>query len=290
MKLAILYHSLLAIINWNPQKEIFQLTIPEILGFGPTTIAPLWYSMGFMVGFMIGYYIVFRMFKREGEDVETLDELLLVLMLGTVFGARIGHCVFYDWAYYSQHLIEIFLPIQTEPTLKFTGFLGLASHGGAMGVLIAQWWYCKNTLKKPLIWLLDRIGVPVILVGALIRLGNLMNSEIIGNPTDVSWAFVFEKVDMIPRHPVQLYESFAYFIIFGILSYLYWKTDIRHKTGRLLGVFTVLLWTTRFGLEYFKRDMGGIENALGLFSTGQWLSIPLILVGLYFMFRPLKTV
>lgn len=114
-----------------------------------------------------------------------------------------------------------------------------------------------------------------------------MNSEIVGLPTDVSWAFVFEQVDQIPRHPVQLYEAIAYFLIFLVLSFLYWRTNIRHQTGRLFGLFTTLLWSARFGLEYFKRDMGGIENALGIFSTGQWLSIPLILVGLYFLFRPL---
>jgi len=274
---SILSNTLFSVIHWNPNPEIFRIG----------SIAPLWYSMGFLVGFGIGYYIVLQIFKRDGGDIETLDQLLLALMLGTIIGARLGHCIFYDWDYYSTHLLEILLPIQLEPELHFTGFRGLASHGGAIGVLIAQWWYCRKVLKKPLIWLLDRIGYPVILVGGLIRLGNLMNSEIIGNPTDVSWAFVFEQVDQIPRHPVQLYEAIAYFLMFGLLHYLYWKTDIRHKTGRLLGVFTVMLWSTRFGLEYFKRDMGGIENALGLFSTGQWLSIPLILVGLYFLLRPL---
>jgi len=123
----------------------------------------------------------------------------------------------------------------------------------------------------------------------LIRLGNLMNSEIIGRPTDVSWAFIFEQVDQVPRHPVQLYEAIAYFLLFLLLSVLYWKTSIRHQTGRLFGLFTTLLWSTRFGLEYFKRDMGGIEQLLGTFSTGQWLSIPLILVGLYFLFRPMPS-
>jgi len=240
-----------------------------------------------MVGFLIGYFIMYRIYKTDGEDTKTLDDLMLYLILGTVLGARIGHCVFYEWDYYSQHLIEMILPITLEPSFQFTGFRGLASHGGAMGVLLAQWYYCRKILKKPLIWLLDRIGIPVILVGALIRMGNLMNSEIVGNPTDVSWAFVFERLDNIPRHPAQLYEAITYFVIFGILNYLYWKTNIKHQTGRLLGIFTVLLWGARFFLEYFKRDMGGIEESLGLLSTGQWLSIPLILVGLYFMFRPL---
>lgn len=276
MTLTIL-HSLLSVVHWNPNPEIFRIG----------SIAPLWYSTSYLVGFLIGYYIVYRMFKRDGVNTETLDTLLLVLILGTVFGARIGHCVFYDWGYYSNHLLEIFLPIKTEPTFQFTGFMGLASHGGAIGILLAQWYYAKKIINKPLTWLLDRVGIPTILVASFIRMGNLMNSEIIGRPTDVSWAFVFEQVDNIPRHPVQFYESIAYFLLFLFLCYLYWKTDIRHQLGRLLGVFTTILWSTRFFLEYFKQDLGGIENTLGMFSTGQWLSIPLILVGLYFMFRPL---
>jgi len=269
---------LLSVIRWNPDPEIFRIG----------GIAPLWYSTAFLVGFLIGYYIMYKIFKEDKADTETLDQLLLYLILGTVIGARVGHCVFYEWSYYSNHLLEILLPVKFEPTFQFTGFMGLASHGGTIGVLIAQWLYCKRVLKKPLIWLLDRIGIPTILVAALIRFGNLMNSEIIGKPTDVSWAFIFERVDQLPRHPVQLYEAITYLLIFGLLNYLYWRTDIKHKSGRLLGVFTVVLWSARFFLEYFKRDMGGIENTLGIFSTGQWLSIPLVMVGLYFMFRPLK--
>lgn len=265
------------VIHWNPDPVIFQIG----------KFAPLWYSTAYLVGFLIGYYILYRMYINDGVSTETLDQLLLFLILGTVFGARIGHCLFYEWSYYKNHLIEILLPIKMEPTLQFTGFMGLASHGGAIGVLLAQWYYCKTLLKKPLLWLLDRIGVPVILVAGLIRLGNLMNSEIIGRPTDVSWAFVFEQIDQVPRHPVQLYEAIAYFLLFLFLSFMYWKTAIRHHQGRLFGLFTTLLWSIRFGLEYFKSDMGGIEQALGLLSTGQWLSIPMILVGLWFLLRPL---
>jgi len=272
-----MFDFLLAVIHWNPDPTIFRIG----------SIAPLWYSTSYLIGFLIGYYIVFRMFKKDGVATDSLDVLLLLLILGTIIGARLGHCLFYDWAYYKNHLLEILLPIQTEPTFKFIGFMGLASHGGAIGVLLAQWYYARKVLKKSLVWLLDRVGIPTILVASLIRLGNLMNSEIIGRPTDVSWAFVFEQVDQIPRHPVQLYESIAYFLLFLFMSFLYWKTNIRHQVGRLLGIYTVLLWSARFVLEYFKRDMGGIEESLGMFSTGQWLSIPLIMVGLYFMLRPL---
>ncbi len=266
------------VIHWNVDPEIFNFN----------GIAPRWYSLGFLIGFMIGYYIVQRMFIEEKVNTESLDTLLLYLIVGTVLGARIGHCLFYEWDYFQHHLLEMVLPVQFEPEFRFTGYTGLASHGGAIGVLIAQFLYMKFVLKKPLIWLLDRIGVPIMLVGCFIRLGNLMNSEILGHATDVPWAFVFERVDSIPRHPAQLYESIAYFLIFLVLYRLYWKTDIKHKTGRLLGVFTVMLWTARFFLEYFKKEQGGLENTLGLFTTGQWLSIPLIMVGLYFMFRPIK--
>jgi len=237
---------MLLVIHWNVDPEIFNFH-----GF-----APRWYSLGFLVGFMIGYYIVQKMFTEEKVNTESLDTLLLYLIVGTVMGARIGHCMFYEWDYFQHHLLEMILPVRFEPEFRFTGYTGLASHGGAIGVLIAQWLYMKFVLKKPLIWLLDRIGVPIMLVGCFIRLGNLMNSEILGSPTDVPWAFVFERVNL----------------------------------GRLLGVFTVLLWSARFLLEYFKTAQGGLETTLGLLSTGQWLSIPLILVGLYFMFRKVEPV
>ena len=265
----------LAVIHWNVE--------PEVFSYG--NFAPRWYSLGFLFGFMIGYYIMHRIYTEDKVSTESLDDLLLYLIVGTVLGARIGHCLFYEWDYFQNHLLEMILPVQFEPEFRFTGYTGLASHGGAIGVLIAQWLYSKKVSKKPLIWLLDRIGVPIMLVGCFIRLGNLMNSEILGHATDVPWAFVFEKVDLIPRHPVQLYEAIAYFFIFLVLYRLYWTTNIKHKTGKLLGVFTVLLWSARFILEFFKREQGGLETTLGVLSTGQWLSIPLILVGFYFWFR-----
>lgn len=271
----------LAVIHWNVD--------PEIFNWG--SFAPRWYSLAFLLGFMIGYYIMHRIYTEDKVSTESLDDLLLYLIVGTVLGARIGHCIFYEWDYFQHHLLEMILPFQFEPEFRFTGYTGLASHGGLVGVFIAQWAYSQRISKKPLIWLLDRIGVPIMLVACFIRLGNLMNSEILGNETDVSWAFWFMQVDkeIVYRHPVQLYEAIAYFLIFLVLNYLYWKTDIKHKTGRLLGVFTVLLWTARFFLEFFKREQGGLETMLGVLSTGQWLSIPLILIGLYFCFRKIAT-
>jgi len=263
------------VVHWNASPEIFEWN-----GF-----APRWYSLAFLLGFMAGYYILQRMFRAEKVATDSLDTLLLLLIAGTVIGARLGHCIFYDWDYFKDHLAEILLPFQFQPEFQFTGYRGLSSHGGLIGVLTAQWVYCRYYLKKPLIWLLDRIGVPVMLVACLIRLGNLMNSEIIGAPTEVPWAFVFEQVDSLPRHPVQLYESIAYFLIFILLYFLYWRTAFRKKPGRLVGIFTVLLWSVRFVLEYFKREQGGLENVFGLFTTGQWLSIPLIILGLYFWLR-----
>lgn len=267
--------NLLLVIHWNSDPEIVQIG----------SFAPRWYSLAFLFGFMIGYYILQKIYIEDKKDTETLDSLLLYLILGTILGARLGNCLFYDWEYFQNHLLEIFLPVQFEPEFQFIGFRGLASHGGAIGVLLAMWLYSVRVAKIPLIWLLDRIGIPIMLVGCFIRLGNLMNSEIIGIPSDLPWAFVFERVDSIPRHPVQIYEAIAYFLIFLVLYFLYWKTNIKQKTGRLLGLFTVLLWSARFLLEYFKREQGGVEETLGLLSSGQWLSIPLILVGLYFLFR-----
>ena len=187
------------VIHWNVDPEIFNFN----------GIAPRWYSLGFLFGFMIGYYILQKIFIEDKENTESLDTLLLYLIVGTVMGARIGHCLFYEWDYFQNHLLEMILPVRFEPEFQFTGYTGLASHGGAMGVLIAQWLYMKFILKKPLIWLLDRIGVPIMLVACFIRLGNLMNSEILGAATDVPWAFIFERVDLIPRHPAQLYEAIA---------------------------------------------------------------------------------
>lgn len=255
------------VITWNAS--------PEIVSIGPLTLR--WYGLLFASGFLIGLYIVRRMFKEENAPEEWLDKAFIYVVVGGVLGARLGHVFFYDWPYYSQHLNEI--------PMVWKG--GLASHGGAIGVIIALWIFSTRVSKKSILWILDKVTVPTALAGCFIRLGNLMNSEIIGKPADVSWAFIFTRVDDVPRHPVQLYESICYLIIFFILYFTYWRTDMRKKPGFIFGLFLVLVWSVRFALEYFKKEQGGLENLVeNALSTGQILSIPFILVGLYYVLRP----
>lgn len=168
---------------------------------------------------------------------------------------------------------------------------GLASHGGAMGIILALWIFSRRVSKKSILWILDKVVVPTALAGCFIRLGNLMNSEIIGKEAgDLAWAFIFTKVDDLPRHPVQLYESLTYLASFLLLYYVYWYTEKRHKLGYIFGLFLVLIFGARIPLEIFKVSQGGVESAFGnVLSTGQLLSIPFVLVGLYFMFRPTPT-
>ncbi len=219
------------------------------------------------------------MFRAENAPEEWLDKAFVYVVVGAVIGARLGHVFFYDWDYYSKHLMDI-------PQI-WKG--GLASHGGAIGIILALWIYSRRVSKKSILWILDKVVVPTALAGCFIRLGNLMNSEIYGKPApeDFPLAFIFERVDQIPRHPVQLYESVSYLIIFIILYFVYWKTNKREKPGYIFGLFLVLVMGARFVLEYYKHEQGGFEEAIDNFlSTGQLLSIPFVLIGLYFIFRP----
>ena len=257
---------ILSYITWDVSPEIFSI--------GPLTLR--WYGLLFASGFLIGYYIVKQMFIAEKEPEEWLESIFIAMVVGTVIGARLGHVFFYEWGYYSQNLIEI--------PMVWKG--GLASHGGALGVLVGLWYFSKYISKRPLLWVLDRVVVPSALVGAFIRLGNLMNSEIYGTPSDAPWAFLFVQNSLIkdtPVHPVQLYEALSYLAIFILLMWMYWRTDAKKKQGYIFGVFFVLLWTARFVMEFFKSSQGGLEESLGVFSTGQWLSIPFFFIGVYFM-------
>ncbi|HMQ49833.1 MAG TPA: prolipoprotein diacylglyceryl transferase [Saprospiraceae bacterium] len=252
---------------------------PEIIEFG--SFALRWYGLLFASGFLIGLYIVKAMFKAENAPEAWLDTIFLYMVLGAVIGARLGHVFFYDWDYYSQHLAEI-------PAV-WKG--GLASHGGAIGIILALWIFSLRTSKKSVLWILDKVVVPTALAGCFIRLGNLMNSEIVGLPSDAPWAFLFVNAfppyNDVPRHPVQLYESICYLISFIILYRTYWKTSAKEKQGMVFGLFLILIWGARFVMEYFKTSQGGFETALGnVLSTGQWLSIPFILIGLYYVLRP----
>lgn len=236
-----------------------------------------WYGILFATAFLISYYFMDRMLKAEGMPSKWMDNLLLYMMVGTVVGARLGHVFFYDWDYYSQNLGQI-------PAI-WQG--GLASHGATIGLVLACWLFARR-VKKPTIYFLDRVALVAAVAAASIRLGNLTNHEIIGLPSDAPWSFVFTLANvanpMIPRHPAQLYEAFCYLIIFGILNILYWKRDRGKRSGALLGMFLILLFTARFFVEFVKNSQGGFESSLGgLLSTGQWLSLPFILIGFYFL-------
>lgn len=300
-------------IVWNPSEGID-------LGF----FVIRYYSLMFVVAFGLGWYIMKNIFEREGESIEKLDSLFIWTVLATLIGARLGHVLFYDWEYFRNHLLEIFLPFRFSPKFEFTGFQGLASHGAAISIIIAMYFYSKNILKKPQLWILDRVVIPVASGAIFVRLGNFFNSEIVGkettsafgirflrdkfspsdavnatqipNPNDAYHAIATDPkfaalLEQVPaKHPTQLYEAFCYIFVFAILFFMYWKTEARLKSGYLFGLFLVLLFTVRIVVESVKESQGGFENELGLLSTGQWLSIPFILIGLYFVFTAEKPV
>lgn len=262
-------------IVWNPS---------EGLDLGFFTLH--YYSLMFLIAFGLGWYIMKSIYVKEGISIEKLDSLFIYTVLATLIGARLGHVIFYDWDYFQNHLLEIFLPVRFEPEFEFTGFRGLASHGAAIGIIVAMYFYRKRVLDKPVLWILDRVVIPVASGAIFIRIGNFMNSEIIGKPTNSDFGVIFQNLgENFPRHPAQLYESFCYLLVFIVLWLSYWKTDKKNKVGYLFGLFLVLLWTVRFFIEFLKEPQGENEIMMGL-NTGQWLSIPFILAGLYFMYRP----
>jgi len=267
-------------IDWNPSPILFKI--------GPVAIR--YYSLMFVIAFMLGLYLMKKIFINEKISIEKLDSLFIYVVVSTLIGARLGHFLFYEPEFLFKHPLEVILPVRFSPTFEFTGYRGLASHGAAIGIIIAMYLFSKKVLKKPILFILDRIVVPVASGAIFVRLGNLMNSEIIGKPTHSDYGFVFKRLgEDFPRHPAQLYEAISYLIIFIILWFVYWKTDKKEKSGYIFGLFFVLLWSARFLVEFFKEKQveGGDQWILGL-NTGQMLSVPLILVGLFFMFRKTK--
>ena len=244
------------------------------------------YSVMWIVAFILGFYITKRIYKNEGESEASLDSLFIYSVLGIMLGARLGHVIFYQPELFTEDFFSIFLPVKFRGGFEFTGFQGLASHGAAIAMIISMYLYNKKVLKKSVLWILDRVVIPVALGAVFVRIGNFINSEIIGDYTNSDFGVVFKQLgETAPRHPAQLYESFCYVFVFLILFLLYWKTKKSNQQGYLFGLFLVLLWTVRFFVEYVKVSQGGyLEDTLGLFSTGQWLSIPFIGIGLYFMF------
>ena len=292
---------------WNPSEGI---------QIGNFTLR--FYSLMFVIAFSLGYYIMQKVYKKEGRTQDELDKLFIYTFVATLLGARLGHVFFYDWDYYKDHLSEILLPFRFDPEFQFTGFSGLASHGAAIAIIATMYFYSKKIVHKPILWILDRIALPVTIGGVFVRFGNFFNSEIIGHETTAATGIRFLRDKFSPReavnitgindvneaykaiandpkfstileqvtakHPTQLYEAFGYVILFAVLYYMYWKTDARNYLGKIFGVFLVFLWTIRFIVEYVKESQGGFESSLGLFSTGQWLSIPFIIAGFYIWF------
>lgn len=249
-----------------------------------------WYGLMFVIGFLIGYKIVERMFRHEGAPEKWLGILLIYVVVATIVGARLGHVFFYEWDYYSQHPIKIL----------YTWEGGLASHGGTIGIMIAVVLFSIFTTKKSPFWTFDKLVVPIALVGALIRMGNLMNHEIYGHPTDLPWGFRFvtnlhqwlagaPPVYSLPSHPTQIYEALCYLALFGLLMWMYWKKNAQERPGLLFGVFFIVLFTSRFLIEFVKNPQEEFEVGMTL-NMGQWLSIPFILMGIgfvvYAMSRP----
>jgi len=265
-------------IHWNPSPDLFKI--------GP--IAIRYYSLMFIIAFILGLHLMKKIYIADKINLDKLDPLFMYVVIATLLGARLGHVFFYDWAYFKHHLLEILLPVRFSPHFKIIGFRGLASHGAAIGIILALYFYSKKVIKKPFLFILDRVGIVVALAGFFIRIGNLMNSEIVGKPTHSNYGFIFERLgETFPRYPTQLYEAFSYLIIFFILWYMYWKTDSKQKPGYLFGVFFASLWSVRFLIEFLKAPQVETRITWAL-NTGQWLSIPLILIGLYFIFRKSK--
>ncbi|MDD2569806.1 MAG: prolipoprotein diacylglyceryl transferase [Bacteroidales bacterium] len=255
-------------IIWDVDPIMFQI--------GTWTVR--WYGLLFASAFVCGIILVSKMFKFDGVNRDWIDSMFLYVVIGTVIGARLGHVFFYDWAYYKVNPSEI---------LKIWHG-GLASHGGAIGIVLMLWLWSRKYSKKSIFWALDRVVIPAALAGVFIRTGNLINSEIYGNPTSVPWAFIFIREDNIPRHPTQIYEALGYLTIFLLLMYLFFKTETRFKEGRIFGLFMLLVFGFRFFIEFLKADQVAFEANMQL-NMGQWLSLPLALVGLFFLLWKRKT-
>ena len=279
-------------IHWNPDLVFFHL--------GP--LAVRWYGLCWLVGFAVAYLLVRRLYREQKIKDELFDPLFIYCFMGILLGARLGHCIFYEPDYFLtsvRGIIEMFLPIRfvdgninyagnwlfqlTGGAAAFVGYEGLASHGGTLGLMIALWLYVKKT--KLNIWtILDNIAIATGSMACFIRLGNLMNSEIIGKVTDVPWAFIFERVDQMPRHPGQLYEAIAYAILFGILWYLHKRMPEKIGTGWYFGFCLAYIFTFRFFIEYTKEVQEAFEASLPL-DMGQILSIPFVILGVWCMVR-----
>lgn len=271
---------MLMYITWKVDPELFTLLGREIR----------WYGLLWVIGLVVAIVIVQKIFEKERLPEKWFDSLFVHMMLGIVVGARLGHCLFYEPAYYLANPLEIFAIWEG----------GLASHGGVIGIIIAVWLYSKRVTKKSMLWTFDRVIVPTGFTAAAIRLGNLMNHEIYGGPTSQPWGFRFitnighwkagvaEPIFSEPSHPTQIYEALIYLLVFAITMYLYWKTDAKNKQGLLIGIGMIIIFVSRFFIEFVKHVQVDSEIAMrestGLI-LGQWLSIPFILWGLWLVWN-----
>jgi prolipoprotein diacylglyceryl transferase len=248
----------------------------------------------FIIAFSLGYYIVQKIYINDNKPVALVEPLFIYVVFGTLIGARLGEVFFYNWDYFQNNLVEILLPIKNDPNssmlfgliegYKFVGYRGLASHGATIGIITAMFIYKYKFKYDSVLWIFDRIVIPISVGGMFVRIGNFFNSEIVGNYTNSNFGVVFKNNgEIFPRHPAQLYEAFGYLLLFILLWNIYWKTDLKKYKGFIFGLFLTCLFSIRVLVEYVKESQGGFEEYLGILSTGQWLSIPFILIGITLM-------
>jgi phosphatidylglycerol---prolipoprotein diacylglyceryl transferase len=270
---------MLSYITWTGKPELFFLGNWEVR----------WYGLFFAIAFYLGLLIITKMFASEKVKETWADSLFIYVIVATIIGARLGHVFFYAWDYYSQHLGDIFKIWEG----------GLASHGGALGILVSVWLFSKYVTKRSIFWTLDRLAIPTALAAVFIRSGNLMNHEIYGEPSTLPWAFRFvenvrywqhgaEPVFTVPSHPTQIYEALCYLATFILIYTLYWKTaKSKNREGLIAGIFFIGIFLTRFMIEFIKIDQEAFEANMTL-NMGQWLSIPFILAGIILIIRAFK--
>ena len=249
----------------------------------------------FIIAFSLGYYIVQKIYINDNKSVTLVEPLFIYVVFGTLIGARLGEVFFYNWDYFQNNLIEIFLPIKKDINSsflfgiidgwKFVGYRGLASHGATIGIITAMFIYKYKFKYNSVLWIFDRIVIPISIGGMFVRIGNFFNSEIVGNYTNSNFGVVFQNNgEIFPRHPAQLYEAFGYLLLFILLWNIYWKTDLKKYKGFIFGLFLTCLFSIRMLVENVKESQGGgLEETLGILSTGQWLSIPFIITGIVLM-------